>query len=905
MTTSPGIARLTRRRFATPRSAALVIVALTALVAFVVAAAPRALAGVIRDEVAYQVDQVAPTGRDLTGRMLVAPLPGAATDPAAVEGWDEGADAAFGAFGERLAEVVGGVDPALAPLLGEPGFAVYEVPIVAEPEELPATAPTGVVQLLADVRMRSELEVVEGEWPATYDGNGELEIVLARDAADTMAWPVGELRTMPGNLGPNDPPGEPVRLVGVVEAVDPDADRWQHLPNPLSAAIFDDGNRRPTATAAAYVDAAGWHDLPDRLHYQPQTTVWIPLDADAAAEQDPAELLAAMRGATAQSERMDSSGDARIRFDSTVVDVLATAVARSHAASAILTVAAVGPIAVSVALVVLAASLVVRRRRGDLALLAARGAPIGLLRRLLALEGLILGVPVAVVAAAVAVAVVPTDAGWLGTAIAALVGLVPAVALAGALRPVSLAPGRADLDAPVRGRARRIIEGAVLLVAAIAVTLLVVRGIGPSTGGVDPLVVAAPLLATVALALIVVRLHPLPIAAVLRRATRGRGVVALVGAARTLRDPAAGTTAVLAMLVAVAVAVFSSLVLATVDGGAQQAAERQVGADIRVSGPFFDPERTDAIRGIDGVEDAVGLLVGDRAPVDGPDGGAPAIVLATETERLAAVQADLDEGFRFVDLAPGDDTVQALASPSLVEAVGDGTITVAYTDVEVVGEIARIAGENTPADWLLVDAEDYRAVTALGYFPQVLLVDVADGADAAAVAAAVSETIAGPHAIERLDERTTRIQGSPAVTALRVALLLALGLAVVLSMIAVLLVAGVSRDARSRTIALLRTMGLDRRQSRGIVAWEFAPLGATALVGGTLLGAVLPLLVVAAVDLRPFTGGAVQPGIAVDPVLTGALVAAVAVALALAVVVGVVTARTTSIATVLRTEEDR
>ena len=196
---------------------------------------------------------------------------------------------------------------------------------------------------------------------------------------------------------------------------------------------------------------------------------------------------------------------------------------------------------------------------------------------------------------------------------------------------------------------------------------------------------------------------------------------------------------------------------------------------------------------------------------------------------------------------------------------------------------------------------------AIAYTPGAEALDPAVAAReiAGAVAAAVSETIGGPHAVERLDERTTRIQGSPAVTALRVALLLALGLAVVLSMIAVLLVAGVSRDARSRTIALLRTMGLDRRQSRGIVAWEFAPLGATALVGGTILGAVLPWLVVAAVDLRPFTGGAVQPGIAVDPVLTGALVAAVAVALALAVVVGVVTARTTSIATVLRTEEDR
>jgi len=105
-------------------------------------------------------------------------------------------------------------------------------------------------------------------------------------------------------------------------------------------------------------------------------------------------------------------------------------------------------------------------------------------------------------------------------------------------------------------------------------------------------------------------------------------------------------------------------------------------------------------------------------------------------------------------------------------------------------------------------------------------------------------------------------------------------------------------------IALLRSMGLDRGRSRGVVAWEFAPLGVTALVGGVILGAVLPLLVVTSIDLRPFTGGGGQPSIAVDPVLSGTLIAVVVVALALAVVGGVASARTTSMATVLRTEED-
>ncbi|WP_317451902.1 FtsX-like permease family protein [Microbacterium sp. NIBRBAC000506063] len=204
-----------------------------------------------------------------------------------------------------------------------------------------------------------------------------------------------------------------------------------------------------------------------------------------------------------------------------------------------------------------------------------------------------------------------------------------------------------------------------------------------------------------------------------------------------------------------------------------------------------------------------------------------------------------------------------------------------------------------------MDAADYAALTDKGFFPRTLVIDVASDADIADVSEAVSAQVGGPHTVQSLDARTAAIQSSPAVSALRTALLIALVLAVALSVVAVLLVAGVSRDARSRVIALLRTMGMSRRQGRGIVAWEFAPLGLSALVGGLILGVVLPLLVLVSIDLRPFTGGIRQPGLTVDPVLTAGLIAAVVIALVIAVIGGVLTARTTSLVTVLRTEEDR
>ena len=485
-----------------------------------------------------------------------------------------------------------------------------------------------------------------------------------------------------------------------------------------------------------------------------------------------------------------------------------------------------------------------------------------------------------------------------------LVGLAPAIALAATLRPALLTRARADLDAPVRGRWVRVAEVIVVLLAVAAVAQLVLGGIGADETAIDPLVVVAPLLATVALALIVVRLHPVPIAAALGAARRGRGVVGLVGAARNLRDPSAGTTAVLAMVVAVAIAVFSSVVLATVDRGAVVAAQRDVGADVRLAGPYFDEATVERLRAVAGVTDAVGVLRGDFLTVEGAEGRASVLAFVSDTARLARDPARLRRGL------PGDhhrrrpSPSQIVLSDAVVDEVGDGDTTLQAMPADVVGRLGSLLGAAGTSEFLVMDAVDYTAMTALGFHPRIVLVDVVADADPHTVAAQLSDAVGQAHTVRILADSTAEIQASPAVSALRVVLIAALGVAALLSVIAILLVAGVSREARSRVIALLRTMGLDRRRGRGIVAWEFAPLGVTALVGGVVLGAALPLLVVASIDLRPFTGGGGQPALTVDPVLSGILIAIVVGALALAVVAGVASARTTSIATVLRTEED-
>ncbi|BDV31421.1 FtsX-like permease family protein [Microbacterium terricola] len=911
MSRTPGLFALTRRRFATPRSAALVIVALTVLAAFVIAAAPRALVGVVRDEVAHQISGVPATSRDLSGSAIGLPAFGPPTDPVIAAEWDDGAAPVLGAVGQALADNRDAFEPALRSLAGPAEFAEYAEPFPVAPESLPADAPLSLVQVLTEPTAQQHLTIVEGAWPDDATDSSVVQIVLSADAAATMKWPVGERRGVPVNSSHLDQGWNEIfpvyELAGTVEAVDPAADRWLHLPTALTATVFDDGNRRPTATSVAWVTPTAWADLASTtaLSEQPWVIAWYPIDGTAAVGQEPTEMLSAFRAATSTSVPLDSTGQLRMRFSSDVVTVLSTALARTNAAGAILAVAAVGPLAVSVALVVLAATLMIRRRRTDLALLSARGAPLARLRRLLFGEGLLLGLPAAVIGAVIGVAVTPHDAGPVPTAVAVLVGLAPALALAFSLRPAVLERGgRADLDAPVRSRAARILETVVVLLAVVAVVQLVVRGVGAATEGIDPLVVVAPLLATVALALIFVRLHPLPIAATYRAARGGRGVASLVGSARSLRDPAAGTTAVLAMIVAVAIAVFSSLVLATVDRGGTAAAQRAVGGDLQLTGPYFDDEMIAAMRDVDGVVEVAGVLRGDYVDVVGPDDRASAQAYVTDIAAFTAIQQGMVGAVPVGRVTAGADPAQIVESTALAAELGQGATTLAGTPVDVVATVDRVLGLPQASEFVLLDRTDYQALTGLGFFPRAVVVDLADGTDAAAAAAALGEVIGTTHSVRILDDALAEIQASPAVTALRFVLFAALGLAVVLSVIAVLLVAGVSKDARSRVITLLRILGLDRRRGRAVVAWEFAPLGLTALVGGVVLGAVLPLLVVTSIDLRPFTGGGRQPALAVDPVLTGTLIAVVVVALALAVVAGVISARTTSMATVLRTEED-
>src|SRR5690606_27015065 len=102
---------------------------------------------------------------------------------------------------------------------------------------------------------------------------------------------------------------------------------------------------------------------------------------------------------------------------------------------------------------------------------------------------------------------------------------------------------------------------------------------------------------------------------------------------------------------------------------------------------------------------------------------------------------------------------------------------------------------------------------------------------------------------------------SPMAGGMTAALTAAVALSLVLVVVAVVMTLMMGAPARTRLMAVLRTLGLDPRQARAVVAWELAPLAAVAILAGGVLGVLVPWVVLSAMDLRALTGGTEQPAL--------------------------------------------
>ncbi|MFJ6138250.1 hypothetical protein [Kitasatospora sp. NPDC092286] len=513
--------------------------------------------------------------------------------------------------------------------------------------------------------------LASGRWPGGGTETGPVPIALSTNAAATIGAKLGDILE---TGGPEEPQAE---LVGL------------YTPNDLHDPYWTDLS---CAEAACLSTKGGWQtagvvggDALSRIEVWGYGAVdfWrMPVDtaalrADLLPETN-AEVASFLAGPTGVGLAV-YTGRQDLAINSTLPQLFKQATAQQAAAAPVAAIGPAGLAGVAAVVLCLAAALTADRRAAELRLLQARGGSRGgVLLRLLG-EGAVVLLPAAAVATALALVLFPTPR-WTGAVLAGL---------ATTLLALLSFPVRASVlwSAPraLGGRRRLVAESAVLAVTVAAVLAVRRHGVAPPGEGLDPLLVAAPLLLALTGGLLLARLQPLLVGALARLAGRRPGLVGFLGLARAARGTGGRTgppmLPLLALLLAVTTAGFGATVLDTIDSGRLRSARIATGGDASLAVPIgvnLSPGFLAAAAALPGVRTAVpayteseGFLLGTG------DGSTRTTVVVVEPEAYAELSRTVGRGeFDPAVLAGGtggaDSPVPALFSTELAKKGMDG-----------------------------------------------------------------------------------------------------------------------------------------------------------------------------------------------------------------------------------------
>ena len=374
-----------------------------------------------------------------------------------------------------------------------------------------------------------------------------------------------------------------------------------------------------------------------------------------------------------------------------------------------------------------------------------------------------------------------------------------------------------------------------LLVVAAALSAVALRSRGLDAAGVptgadgDLLVVVAPVLVAAAVAVLVARVVGPLLGLVVTLLTRLRGGVVFLGTARAARERSAAGVALVALALTVAAGLLGATAAATVRDGTAVAAAGATGADLRVSGFGFTDAEEAALARVPGLTDVAAWADPQNAGIapGGANGGTTqTTVIATQPERLAAVQRDLplvepfpaDAAQRLAGavaaggaVRSGDVRVPVAVSAGLAPVGATLDLTVAGRPVPatVVASVPTFAG--APADTFVVaDLAQLRQRTGLALAPQYLLARVAGAVPDESRLRAAVPSLSATSSWEQTAQRAT---SSPVVRAVRAGLPTALAVGAGLAALTAVLSLLLGARERGRFLAHLRALGLSARQS--------------------------------------------------------------------------------------------
>ncbi|MEU7098845.1 ABC transporter permease [Streptomyces longwoodensis] len=840
-----------RTRLRAAPAAACALALLVAATAFLAAAFPRALDRYEDHGLRRAVERA---HSDRTTVQVYAPPPDPGQAPAAREDALRPAVLA-GQYRRVLATV-------RRPLVADPDRSTYGVrtvpltvpdPWLPRPSGLPAE-----VVLVAQEGLAAHAEPTAGRLPRASGpvtaATGEVEAAVSTGTARTLHVTVGAVVHVPmAGRGPLL-----VRVTGIVAPDEPDGPYWDSQPllhtpalvrqpgNPDADSHWRGALLLAPGAAPALVGTPNgpyryWQVAPDldRLHSR-----------DVEALKSSVASLVSGPGLRRVRAATDPFTDAR-----TDLDEVLTGYARLRSGiTPLLAVAATGTGTVAAVVLLLAGGLAADRRRAELTLLRARGASLpGLAGRLLA-ETAAVALPAAALGLTAAVLLLPGARALPAVLAAGAVTVVGCAALplraAAAHRVARLPVAREDVTVRRPSRRRTVVELTVLVVAAGAVETL--RRRGTAQGSSDQLVSAAPVLVGVIAALLLVRLHPLPLRALGRPAARLRGVVAPLALARAARSSTSATLPLLALLTALATAAFGGSVLAGVQAARDHAALLTVGADARVESTAPLPAGLAArVRDVPGVRAVTPVSIAYQAkPTDGRQSVPVVGVRPGPYAELSATTGlgPFPAGTLSDHGAAGSSRtlpLPAVASPSVRETYGAAPFPVRLEDGSDVTVRIVLVRERTPGvaggDFLVVDRAGLSATAAR---PTALLLTGAD-LDGAALTRAAGDTVG----VQIRAAERHRYVDSPLQTGADRLYTAAVAAGAGYALLALLLSLLRTTPERTALLARLRTMGLTRAQSRRLLVLESLPQAVLAAAAGTLTGWATIRLLSPGIDL--------------------------------------------------------
>ncbi|MGW1773429.1 hypothetical protein [Streptomyces sp. NPDC002104] len=803
-------------------------------------------------------------------------------------------------YGEQSAQ---NLDEVLATLVSRtaPGFAVAPAGPVhgssagARTLATPGlAAPDGVPPQLGLYHLRTGSEhvrLVEGHWPGAPGPapGSPVPVALSQSAAKTLGVRIGMvLETATGQ----DLTTEKAEVVGLYAANDDGEDYWTDLTCLLRACLTMTTTQPPAAfwstDALVGAEALGrlpkWGETDSKDFWRiPVATGTLRADRLTATAKSVASYVSGPTAArlTQETHRQD------LRFTSRLPEQFTLAEARRQAAAPLAMMGPAGVAGVAFVVFCLAAGLTGDRRESELRLLLARGGSrAGIVRRLLA-ENAVTVLPAAAIATALAVLLLPTprsQATLLAASAATLLALLAVPVRAFVLLSPQRRPGP---------RRRLVAELLALAATAAAVFEVRSRGVAPAGAGVDPLLIAAPLLLALCGGLLLARIQPALVGLLARAAGRGPGLIGFLGLARATRGTGGrarpSVLPLIAMLLAVTTGGFGATVLTAMSDARFTAARAAVGGDAQLTAPSdtLPDALTSAAAALPGVRSSVKVWTDDNVYLYGTktDRAQISVVVADPVEYAKLSAAAGSGRFDPALLAAGAAGTSGATVPALISRdLADGDTSGYRLRLENGGELklktvgvidgtpARAGAKSTtvvlpapqvlaavpqmglPDGWFALGPVDQHRLEQL-----VRTVDPAAGAERYRVRTSLA--LAAELGSDPLQRSAERLFWASLAGAAGFALL------------AVLLTLVRAAPDRAALLARLRTMGLRPRQGVLLILVESVPLALAASIGGALLAVGAVALLGPAVDLSTLVGTRVPAGlpVLVGPVLTQAL----------------------------------